>query len=120
MMFDQGKSENPQIGTVEDWYLINGNTGIPHPFHVHLINFQMVKEYVLKVFNTTQGSECTYYEIDFFLKYANKTQCFPNEIKKLLDDKPNQNLYEKICDYVQDNKTMTKNKQNQCFSKLSN
>lgn len=61
MMFDQGKSENPQIGTVEDWYLINGNTGIPHPFHVHLINFQMVKEYVLKVFNTSQGSECTYY-----------------------------------------------------------
>lgn len=58
--FEQGKSENPQIGTVEDWYLINTNDD-PHPFHVHLINFQMVKEYSLKMLKTTKGSECAYY-----------------------------------------------------------
>ena len=51
-MFDQGNSENPQIGTVEDWFLINVDNFVVHPFHFHLINFQIVRDYYLKIFKT--------------------------------------------------------------------
>ena len=60
--FHHGQSENPQIGTVEDWYYIN-LIGNPHPIHVHLINFQMIKQYSLKM---VTGS-VTYYHCDFYL-----------------------------------------------------
>ena len=96
-MFDQGKSENPQIGTVEDWFLINVDSLKTHPFHFHLVNFQIVRDYILRVFKTSKNKTCTYYEIDFFLKYANRTQCFAQEIKKLIDDERNQRLYDEIC-----------------------
>ena len=42
--FHKGQSENPEIGTTEDWWLIN-LSGFEHPIHVHLINFQVV-EYI--------------------------------------------------------------------------
>ena len=79
--FDMGKSDNPQIGTVEDWYFVNTITN-PHPIHVHLINFQIVLDYKLKDFSTTPaGGNCTYYEIDFFLKYADQEKCFNQELR---------------------------------------
>ena len=83
-MFHQGRSENPQIGTVEDWFMINLNLNKAHPFHFHLVNFQIVKSYELKLFKTSNNLTCSYYEIDFYLRYANITQCFPKELKKQL------------------------------------
>ena len=49
--FHQGASENPMIGTVEDWYLINTMTSpqIGHPIHVHLIQYEHLREYTLKL-----------------------------------------------------------------------
>lgn len=41
--FHSGKSENPKIGDIEDWLIVNTYTGTPHPIHVHLINFQVVR-----------------------------------------------------------------------------
>jgi spore coat protein A, manganese oxidase len=40
-MFDMGASDNPKIGTIEDWYFIN-TLFEAHPIHFHLINFQVV------------------------------------------------------------------------------
>lgn len=40
-VFSQGASENPKIGTTEDWYMINTMSG-PHPIHIHLINYQLI------------------------------------------------------------------------------
>jgi FtsP/CotA-like multicopper oxidase with cupredoxin domain len=60
-MFNMGETDNPKIGTVEDWYIVN-NLFEPHPIHVHLINFQVVQTYDLKI--TPFG--CTVYELDFF------------------------------------------------------
>ena len=117
-MFDQGKSENPQVGTVEDWFLINTDSLALHPFHFHLVNFQIVRDYTLKVFKTPENYTCAYYEIDFFLKYANKTQCFPQQIKKSLNEERDQGLYDRICDFLNDKKLTTRHKLNQCFSKL--
>jgi len=60
-MYGMGETETPQIGTVEDWYIIN-NLWEPHPMHFHLINFQIIQTYSLKL--TPEG--CTFYELDFF------------------------------------------------------
>lgn len=60
--FHAGKSENPTIGTYEDWYLINLFGGA-HPIHVHLINFQVVK--ILTLRKTSGG--CNVYELDFIV-----------------------------------------------------
>ena len=65
--FHHGQSENPQIGTIEDWYFINLIPFVPHPIHVHLINYQLVKEYSLKLIN----ANVAYYHCDFYLQYAN-------------------------------------------------
>lgn len=51
-----GASEDPQIGTTEDWYIIN-NLWEGHPIHVHLINFQIIDSYSLK----TISEGCTLY-----------------------------------------------------------
>lgn len=61
--FHKGWSENPMIGSVEDWYMINVMSGA-HPMHIHLVNFQVVKVYHLKMFDAAT----TYYEMDFILK----------------------------------------------------
>lgn len=42
-MFEDGASDQPKIGTVEDFYLIN-NLWEDHPMHIHLINHQVVKD----------------------------------------------------------------------------
>jgi FtsP/CotA-like multicopper oxidase with cupredoxin domain len=49
LLYHKGDSEQPEIGTTEDWYFINGmyTYTIDHPMHVHLINFQEVYEYTL-------------------------------------------------------------------------
>ena len=62
-------SENPQLGTVEDWTFVNLIPILPHPIHIHLITYQLVKDYELK-FIADGLSVCMYYELDFFLKYG--------------------------------------------------
>lgn len=37
----KGQSNNPQIGTIEDWYIIN-TMAEAHPIHFHIVNFQVV------------------------------------------------------------------------------
>jgi len=39
--FDEPASENPRVGSIEDWVYIN-LTGDTHPMHVHLATFQVV------------------------------------------------------------------------------
>jgi FtsP/CotA-like multicopper oxidase with cupredoxin domain len=38
------------IGSVEDWIIINTMVAgeIPHPIHVHLINYQVVARYTMR------------------------------------------------------------------------
>ena len=40
--FHKGQSENPMLGTTEDWFIVN-TIFFSHPIHVHLINFQVVR-----------------------------------------------------------------------------
>jgi hypothetical protein len=49
-----GKTENPTIGTTEDWIFINTvpDFTIAHPVHVHLINYQIVGMTQLKTFKS--------------------------------------------------------------------
>ena len=54
------------MGTVEDWYLIN-TIPFGHPIHVHLINFQVVREYDLLLIGNGSFSSCSIYELDFLL-----------------------------------------------------
>jgi FtsP/CotA-like multicopper oxidase with cupredoxin domain len=51
------------MGTIEDWFIIN-TMSFAHPIHIHLINFQVVKVYTLRLFKTAQ-STCPYYQLDF-------------------------------------------------------
>ena len=46
-MFENGRTDQSTIGTVEDFYLIN-NLWEAHPMHIHLINHQVVKAFKLK------------------------------------------------------------------------
>ena len=46
-LFHNGASENPTIGTVEDWFLINTMI-IGHPMHIHLIQYEVIGEFSLK------------------------------------------------------------------------
>ncbi len=41
-MWDAPISELPDLGTTEEWILVNG-TMDPHPIHLHLIQFQLVR-----------------------------------------------------------------------------
>lgn len=63
-MFDMGASDFPQIGTIEDWYIIN-NLWEGHPIHFHLVNFQVIQTYRLKTVVAGE-EECSLYELDFF------------------------------------------------------
>ena len=65
--FFEGGTDRPTIGSTEDWYFINANSFSPHPIHIHLINYQIQKQYSLKVIN----GFVSYYLVDFYLKYAN-------------------------------------------------
>jgi spore coat protein A, manganese oxidase len=63
--FHQGWSENPTLGTVEDWFIIN-TIFFAHPMHIHLINFQVIREFDLRVIRTN-NSKCSIYEMDFMI-----------------------------------------------------
>ena len=41
-MWDAPISELPELGTTEEWILVNGTMN-PHPIHLHLIQFQLVR-----------------------------------------------------------------------------
>jgi hypothetical protein len=41
-MWDAPISELPEVGTTEEWILANGTMN-PHPIHLHLIQFQLVR-----------------------------------------------------------------------------
>lgn len=53
---EKGGVSVSQIGTVEDWYLLNMAQEV-HPIHLHLVNFQIVQRYSLK----TVPEGCTVY-----------------------------------------------------------
>ena len=50
---ESGASDNPKIGTTEDWFIINTmvNPSIRHPLHIHLINYQVIAQAQLRKFN---------------------------------------------------------------------
>jgi FtsP/CotA-like multicopper oxidase with cupredoxin domain len=58
--FHKGWSENPMVGTTEDWIIAN-TIYFPHPIHIHLINFQVIREYDLQllIFPNTPGDNDT-------------------------------------------------------------
>ena len=68
--FHGGWSEDPTLGTTEDWFLIN-NIFIGHPIHVHLLNYEVIREYELRYLmpagSTSIFSYCALYEMDFVL-----------------------------------------------------
>lgn len=85
-MFDMGASDNPKIGTTEDWLFINTLVEA-HPIHLHLVNFQLVQTYTLRMVQ----DECSQYEVDFlrsskFSKFASLTDG-------------------QLCDYIENNIT---------------
>lgn len=91
--FHHGRSENPTIGTYEDWYLIN-TMGGAHPIHVHLINFQVIK--ILSLRKTS--NECTLYELDFIVEAMKTGSDFLNNLKYFPDPNDLRNInYTAIC-----------------------
>jgi FtsP/CotA-like multicopper oxidase with cupredoxin domain len=54
--FHQGWSENPIMGTIEDWFIIN-TIFFTHPIHIHLINFQVIREFDLRVIRTNNRNQ---------------------------------------------------------------
>uniref|UniRef100_A0A1J3CGV6 Spore coat protein A n=1 Tax=Noccaea caerulescens TaxID=107243 RepID=A0A1J3CGV6_NOCCA len=64
--FHKGRSENPMVGTIEDWFMIN-TIFFAHPIHVHLINFEVVKELTLRTITTADQSQCSLYELDYMI-----------------------------------------------------
>jgi hypothetical protein len=70
--FGEGASDQPQIGTTEDWFFINTllNPDLPHSVHVHLINFQVISHGEMKkmpLSNPPSRNMCSYYEIDYYI-----------------------------------------------------
>lgn len=93
--FHAGNSENPKIGTYEDWYLIN-TMGGAHPIHVHLINFQVVK--VLSLRKTSNVNGCFLYELDFIVEAIKTGSSFLNNPKYFPDPSDLRNVsYTAIC-----------------------
>jgi hypothetical protein len=77
--FHAGRSENPTIGTYEDWYLIN-TLPKSYPISMHFTNFQIVK-----VLNLRKVRTCVLYELDFIIaailtgsEHINDTSIFFN------------------------------------------
>jgi hypothetical protein len=85
-MFDMGASDNPKIGTIEDWYFINTLFEV-HPIHFHLVNFQVVQTFTLRMVQ----EECTLYEVDY-LRSSGYAKF------KALNNK-------QLCDYIKNNIT---------------
>jgi FtsP/CotA-like multicopper oxidase with cupredoxin domain len=61
--YASGRTDNPKIGTTEDWAFIG--LGHRHPIHVHLINYQIIGKTDLKDYTgyTTGNNHfpCTFY-----------------------------------------------------------
>lgn len=71
--FHAGKSQNPTIGTVQDWFILN-TIYFAHPVHVHLINFQVIGSYDVRVLALDPNeakTQCAFYELDFILAAIN-------------------------------------------------
>ncbi len=66
----EGRSEDPYLGTFEDWYFIN-SINVPQSIHLDLVQFQTIDQYSLNQVPNTDF--CTFYNVDFFMKYA--TNC---------------------------------------------
>lgn len=95
LSFHSGKSENPTIGTYEDWYMINVMTST-HPMHFHLINFQVIK--ILTLRKTSGG--CTLYELDFLIEAikAESGTSFMKDVKYFPDQNDLRNVnYNTLC-----------------------
>ena len=63
-----GKTDNPKIGTTEDWVFISLTHR--HPIHIHLINFQIIGATTLKNYTIGVGTDkfqCTFYEMDYWV-----------------------------------------------------
>ena len=65
-----GKTDNPKIGTTEDWVFISLTHR--HPIHMHLINFQIIGITTLKNYTVSLGEkdskfQCTFYEMDYWV-----------------------------------------------------
>jgi spore coat protein A len=43
LRFDDPITEDPKLGTVEDWWIVN-TTGDMHPMHLHLVTFEVVEK----------------------------------------------------------------------------
>ena len=60
-----GKTDNPKIGTTEDWVFFS--FFVNHPIHIHLINYQVISTTPLKkCINCTDG--CYFSEIDYYIQ----------------------------------------------------
>ena len=57
MFSESGRSDNPKIGTTEDWFFIN-TMSFAHPIHVHLINYQIIGKTRLRL---TEDTACSLY-----------------------------------------------------------
>jgi FtsP/CotA-like multicopper oxidase with cupredoxin domain len=63
-----GASDNPKIGTTEDWVFISITHR--HPIHVHLINYQIIGTTTLKNYSFNANAtdfHCTFYEMDYWV-----------------------------------------------------
>ena len=56
-----GATDNPRIGTTEEWALYS--VLADHPVHIHLINYQVVGYTSLKI----HSSGCYYARLDFYI-----------------------------------------------------
>jgi hypothetical protein len=78
-IFEMSSPEDPIIGSIEDWHIINTMSwfAIPHPIHIHLINFQIMSVYNMIQLRQTKADvfltnpfagipNCTLYAVDFF------------------------------------------------------
>ena len=72
---NDGKTDNPRIGTTEDWVYFSFLAS--HPIHIHLINYQVISKVALKMFTTQvfqprkkelQNVTCYYSEIDYYVQ----------------------------------------------------
>lgn len=102
---DDGATDNPFIGTTEDWF-VNTLLGpdLPHSMHVHLIIFQAISQGEIKkvpLSDPTSFNVCTFYEVEYYLtagalpsnktynEYCNIIRGFnydDSALNKILDD----------------------------------
>lgn len=91
-----GKTDNPKIGTTEDWVFIS--TTHRHPIHVHLINYQIIGSTILKNYTGFQHGpepfQCCFYEMDYWVAAglltpsSNYTElCIQSMAVDILDEK---------------------------------